>query len=182
MNWKDRQTNDRYVKERNDKNLLSRAYFKLEEIDKKFNFFNNQCEVVVEFGASPGGWTQYLVSKVKHIYAYDILPIKIKSKNLTFIQKSVFDIQSIEKCDILLSDMAPNLSGNQCVDQYAMENLLDKLLFFCNKKITSYVVFKLFQNNMHFLLNHKNLFRNYKFFKPQASRKESDEIYFIGKL
>ncbi len=178
MDWKSRQMNDPYVKARNNKQLLSRAYFKLEEMDEKFHIFS-KSSIVVELGAAPGGWTQYLIPRVKHIYAYDILPINVKADNLTFVRESVFNLESVEKCHILLSDMAPNLSGNNSVDKYAMEGIIDQL-FILGKKTKPGFVWKIFQTNINYITDNKNLFKWLKFCKPNASRKESNEIYAIG--
>lgn len=181
MNWKDRQHNDKFVKKRKENNLISRAYFKIEEIDEKFKIFS-KSSVVVELGASPGGWTQYVSPKVSHIYAYDFLPIKIDAPNLTFFQTPIEKIKEMPKCNILLSDMAPNFIGNSCVDKYAMENLLDCIFQWSNSFKKVLFVIKVFQFNIEYILEKKLLFSFYKFFKPKPSRAESQELYLIGRF
>lgn len=180
MDWKDRQKNDKYVKCRNEINVLSRAYFKIAEIDERFRLFNSKSQVIVELGAAPGGWTQYLLPKVKKIYAYDLLPLQIRSEKIEFHQESLFHIDKLPNCHVVLSDIAPNLSGNKCVDKYAMESIIDHIFQILPKKVL--LVCKLFETNIDYFLEKRNRIKSYKFFKPPASRKESTEIYVVARL
>jgi 23S rRNA (uridine2552-2'-O)-methyltransferase len=176
-NWIGRQNKDPFVKERNKNNLLSRAYFKLQEIDEKFNIFKNNHNVL-ELGCAPGGWTQYLITKVNQITAIDLLPLQLNSKKVDFHQVSIEDFSTTKTYHGIVSDLAPNMSGNRTVDRFAMENLLE-IVFNKINLCEKYLICKIFQYNIEFIKTKVKKYDNYFFFKPNSSRKESQEIYFV---
>ena len=169
----------------------SRAVFKLEEILKKIKFkksFNN----VLDIGSAPGGWSQYIIknfptSKVDAVDILDMEPIE----GVFFFKKSIEEIDSIEpinnlkrKFNLVISDIAPNLSGIDAVDS---ENvyILNKLsLKIANDYLDlgGLMVMKTFQNNMLRSLR-KDMelsFNIVQTYKPAASKKQSGEIYLFG--
>ena len=169
----------------------SRAVFKLEEILKKIKFrksFNN----VLDIGSAPGGWSQYIIKNFpkSKVYAVDILDME-PIEGVIFFKESIEEIDSIgpinnlkRKFDLVISDIAPNLSGIDAVDS---ENIyiLNKLsLKIANDYLDlgGLMVMKTFQNNMLKSLR-KDMELSFKIvqtYKPAASKKQSGEIYLYG--
>ena len=169
----------------------SRAVFKLEEILKKIKFktsFNN----VLDIGSAPGGWSQYIIKNFpkSKVYAVDILDME-PIEGVFFFKESIEEIDSIEpinnlkrKFNLVISDIAPNLSGIDAVDS---ENIyiLNKLsLKIANDYLNTdgLMVMKTFQNNMLKSLR-KDMELSFKIvqtYKPAASKKQSGEIYLFG--
>ena len=124
--YKTRKKDPFYIKaKKND--IISRAYYKLEEIDKKHNLFKNDKNIL-DVGCSPGGWTQYILKKnpKNKIVGIDILPTadqiegKIKFYMMDLNQYQLIDeLFTLNKYtfDSIISDIAPNTSGNQFLDQ-----------------------------------------------------------------
>ena len=120
--YKTRKKDTFYIKaKKND--IISRAYYKLEEIDKKHNLFKNDKKIL-DVGCSPGGWTQYILNKnpENKIVGIDILPtVKQIEGKFKFYMMDLNQYQSIDELftlnkytfDSIISDIAPNTSGNQ---------------------------------------------------------------------
>lgn len=140
--WLREHFSDQYVKSAHDKGYRSRAAFKLLEIQKKDNLIQPGM-LVVDLGAAPGGWSQIaaeLVGQRGQVYALDILPMD-PLENVTFIQgdfteaavfKQLRTSLGQQQPDLVISDMAPNTSGIDSVDQpramYLAELALDATL------------------------------------------------------
>jgi 23S rRNA (uridine2552-2'-O)-methyltransferase len=192
--WLNEHVNDPYVKEAQKDGLRSRAAYKLMEVQKKRNFIRNG-HIVVELGAAPGGWTQVVrkwVGDNGALYALDILPMEpMAGVNIIqgdFTEEATLTILSEalqnRKVDVVLSDMAPNLSGIRSADQYkamylaelalefALEHLNDKGRFFI----------KVFQGEGFeaYLKLLRAAFRHVSIEKPDASRQRSREIYLFA--
>ena len=191
--YKTRKKDPFYLKaKKND--LISRAYYKLEEIDKKYNLFKNQKKIL-DVGCSPGGWTQYILKKnpKNKIVGIDLLPIdhRLEGK-LTFCIMDLKDSSAVDKIftksnyifDSIISDIAPNTSGNQFLDQTNSYNLsilsaqliekyLNKGGNFLVKNFQGEDTEKLFK----FIKSH---FLKTLYIKPAASDKKSKEIYILG--
>ena len=124
--YKTRKKDPFYIKaKKND--IISRAYYKLEEIDKKHNLFKNDKKIL-DVGCSPGGWTQYILNKnpKNKIVGIDILPtVKQIEGKFKFYMMDLNQYQLIDELftlnkytfDSIISDIAPNTSGNQFLDQ-----------------------------------------------------------------
>ena len=124
--YKTRKKDPFYIKaKKND--IISRAYYKLEEIDKKHNLFKNDKKIL-DVGCSPGGWTQYILNKhpKNKIVGIDILPtVKQIEGKFKFYMMDLNHYQLIDELftlnkytfDSIISDIAPNTSGNQFIDQ-----------------------------------------------------------------
>ncbi len=191
--YKTRKKDPFYLKaKKND--LISRAYYKLEEIDKKYNLFKNQKKIL-DVGCSPGGWTQYILKKnpKNKIVGIDLLPIDQQLKGeLTFCIMDLKDTSAIDKLftnsnykfDSIISDIAPNTSGNQFLDQtnsydlsilsaQLIEKYLNKGGNFLVKNFQGEDTEKLFK----FIKSH---FLKTLYIKPAASDKKSKEIYILG--
>ena len=137
--WLNRQKRDFYVKKAKKQGYLSRAAYKLVEIDNKFKIIKKSSNVF-EFGASPGGWSQVAIEinpKIQ-ITAIDLLELKINHPQIKFYKEDYlnFNYNKIEKnFDLILSDIAPNTTGHQSTDHLRISmmlfdiiDLLDKLM------------------------------------------------------
>ena len=191
--YKTRKKDPFYLKaKKND--IISRAYFKLEEIDKKYNLFQNQKNIL-DVGCSPGGWTQYILKKntKNKIVGIDLLPIdKQVYGDLKFYKMDLNEYNKIDELftknkytfDSIISDIAPNTSGNQFLDQTNSYNLSMLSAQFVGKYLNeggSFLV-KNFQGEdteklFKFIKSH---FNKTLYIKPAASDKKSKEIYILG--
>lgn len=174
----------------------SRSSFKLIQINQKFKIFNKNKLNILDLGCAPGGWLQVIKKltdyKKSKILGIDKLEIK-KIDGVNFFQKDIFENKTIEeinlffgeKIDILLSDMSPNTSGNKNVDHLKIISLIESVLdvseLFLKKD--GFFVCKIFQGGAQGELMDRisQIFKSIKYFKPQASRKESPETYIVAK-
>lgn len=182
--WIDRQNNDPFVKKRDQNQKISRAYFKLKEINDSFQLIGKNS-TVLDLGAAPGGWSQYCKELKANITAVDILN-DFRVKNIKFIQEDIFNENLLSKLDlnydIVLSDIAPNLSGHRIVDDNKCLSLWKRILeIFILRKGSTFII-KLFKNSCfdEFIQLVRKYKLKYKIYKPKSSRKESNEIYLIG--
>jgi len=125
--WLNEHFNDQYVKDSQKDGYRSRASYKLIELDKKDKLFKPNT-VVVDLGSAPGGWSQVAVEKIGHkgkVIASDILNMDSLA-GVTFIEgdfteqsvlNRILDVLGEAKADLVISDMAPNLSGIADIDQ-----------------------------------------------------------------
>lgn len=191
--WLNRQLNDPYVKEAQERGYRSRAAFKILEINEKFKIFKKGYKVV-DLGSAPGGWSQVVVGLVgeNNVLATDILDMPAIA-GVKFIKKNFLDddaedqiISNMDnkKCDVIMSDMAANTTGDKKTDQLRTSNLIESAIFFAKKVLKENGVFvaKVFQGgtekNLFDIL--KANFKTVKHFKPNSSRKESKEIYVVA--
>ena len=193
--WIKKHVNDPYVKKAQVDGYRSRASYKLLEIVEKDRLIRSGM-TVVDLGSTPGGWSQVSARLVGHegrVHALDILPMD-SIAGVDFIQgdfteENVFEelMTLIEKrpVDLVISDMAPNLSGNKAVDQPAMVYLAELALELAGKVLSSNGVFiaKLFQGQGFdvFVLDVRKLFIEVSIIKPDASRSRSREVYLMAK-
>ena len=152
--------------------------------------------ICLDLGAAPGSWSQYIESKLKQrveIIAIDVLPM-VPLPSVTFLQgdfteedtyKELLNIAKNKDIDLVMSDMAPNISGIKVSDQ-AKSIYLAELAFEVSKdllKNNGNFVCKLFQGEgiEKFVNDVRKVFKEVRLFKPQASRQDSAEIYLIAK-
>ncbi len=193
--WLARNARDKYVKRARQEGVRSRATYKLEEIDRRDRLLQPGM-TVVDLGAAPGGWSQYVKSRVGdtgRVLALDILPMEpivgVDFIEGDFTQQPVLDllIQRLpEKAvDLVISDMAPNMSGMASVDQARVMNLAELALDFADKALRpgGSLLVKTFQgagfNEFHARMRRR--FEKLVSRKPSASRAESKEIYLLGR-
>ena len=183
--WLNRQKRDFFVKKAKQKGYLSRAAFKLIEIENKFKIIK-KSKKVFEFGAAPGGWTQVLFDLNPNIQitALDILDLKFTHPNLKYFKEDFlkFNYKKIENdYDLILSDIAPNTTGHQSTDHlrisnmiFEIINLLDKIL----KKDGNFII-KIWKGSEEksLLIKLNTKFKKVSYFKPKSSRKDSSEIF-----
>ena len=192
-NWIRKQHRDIYVRSSKIHGYRSRSAFKLIEIDKKFRLFLNK-KTLLDLGSSPGGWTQIATKK---IIKGKILSVDLKKMDPITNSKFIlgnFLMQEVkneildyfdEKIDIIISDMAPNTTGNKNLDSLATGELCLEAMNFSKNiiKKNGFFVSKIFMgSNFNEILNiAKELFKEVSIFKPKSSRQESKENYIICK-
>lgn len=170
----------------------SRAAFKLLEINNVFRIFKEGM-YVVDLGCSPGGWSQVALQfigkgKIIGVDIEDIKPLPIEFINTSIEDPSLSDrILNIlgRKVDLILSDMAPNVSGIWSLDHIRQVDLVYKAVDLAEKILRKdgNMVVKVFEGEMFNQLR-EDLTKRFKdviIFKPKASRKESSELYLICK-
>lgn len=192
--WMREHFDDPYVKKAQKDGYRSRAVYKLEELDKKYRLIKPGC-TIVDLGAAPGGWSQYAAYKVGSkgkIFALDILPMDTLP-DVAFIQGD-FREESVlselrqligkEKATLVLSDMAPNMSGMDAIDQPKGMYLAELALELAREVLAkggSYVV-KVFQGEGfdEYIRQCRGSFGKVLIRKPEASRGRSREVYVVG--
>jgi len=192
--WMQEHVSDPWVKKAKAEGYRSRAAFKLIEIDKKDKLLH-KGQVVVELGAAPGSWTQIVARKVLPegcVLALDLLPFE-PIPGVDFIQGDFSDDAMVTELesrlngrsvDLVLSDIAPNLSGIPTVDQGRMMHLAELALDFANQHLRpgGNMLIKLFQGQgfMEYRKAMQELFVTVASRKPEASRDRSAEVYLLG--
>jgi 23S rRNA (uridine2552-2'-O)-methyltransferase len=193
--WIQQHVKDPYVKQSQIDGYRSRASYKLLEIVMKDQLIRSGM-TVVDLGSSPGGWSQVaskLVGPSGRVYSVDILPmdpvVGVEFIQGDFTEDSIFDRLSllIRNCpvDLVISDMAPNLSGNKEIDQPAIIHLSEIALELALKTLHGKGIFisKIFQGQGfdRFVIEARKLFNNVTINKPDASRSKSREVYIVAK-
>ena len=187
--WLNRQKRDFYVKKAKKQGYLSRAAYKLIEIENKFHILTNS-KTILEFGAAPGGWSQVAleINPKIEITAIDILDLKINHPQINFYKDDFlnFDFDKKENYyDLILSDIAPNTTGHQSTDHlriatmlFDIIELLDKVLITDGSFIT-----KIWKGSeeKEIINQLKKKFKFVSYFKPDSSRKDSAEIFIVSR-
>lgn len=192
--WKQRQARDPFVRRAQAEGWRSRAVFKLQEIDDRERLLRRGA-LVVDLGAAPGGWSQLASGKVGAtgvVIAIDLLPMEplagAKCIRGDFTDEavldSVMDALDGRQADLVLSDMAPNMSGNWSVDQPRSVELVLSVLDAARRllKPGGSAVIKVFQGEGFEALvrQARGLFEVVRIRKPAASRSESREMYLVA--
>jgi len=188
---------DFYFKKAKKEQYLARSIYKLEEIDLKYKLLKPNMKVL-DLGYHPGSWTQYALKKVGKkglVIGIDIKPVQQSLLNpidpLILLQMDAFEvtalsqIQANEPFDILISDMAPNTTGNKTVDQFGSLNLVEKVfqilpLFLKNGGT---LVIKVFESHeaQVFLKQELKKFEESHYLRPKSTREQSKEFFVIAK-
>ena len=183
------------MREANRLGLRSRSYFKLEELNRKFSVVKEGMSVL-DLGAAPGGWSQYasrIVGENGRVVAVDLLDMK-PLPNVQFLQLDIAaenatkQIQAVLRnspVDVVVSDMAPNITGIASTDALNFENLQEPMFKICTSvlRFGGNLIFKAFRDSEAVELKQKCLlqFEQCEFFKPKASRSRSSEFYVFAK-
>lgn len=193
--WMREHVNDVYVQRAKAEGYRSRAAFKLLEIAVRDKLLKPGM-VVVDLGATPGGWSQVAASKVGaggRVIALDVLPMEPLG-NVTFLQADFRETQAASALyraldgrgvDLVLSDMSPNISGIALSDQARAMHLAELALEFAAEHLKpggSFLV-KVFQGSgfQEYLREMRSRFVQVVTRKPEASRGRSNELYLLGK-
>jgi 23S rRNA (uridine2552-2'-O)-methyltransferase len=204
--WLNDHVNDTYVKLAQKDGYRARAAYKLQEIDDTLHLFK-PGQTIVDLGSAPGAWSQYVRRKMSHkvglkgeqvtelsgrIIALDMLPME-PIDGVVFIQGDIGDdtvlAQLTEQmqgqlADLVISDMAPNLSGISSADAARIENLVELALDFAQNhmKPEGALVAKVFHGGSYDALyaRFRDIFKTVKRIKPKASRDRSSETFLVG--
>lgn len=205
--WINDHVNDPYVKQAKLEGYRARAAYKLKEIDEAFQLIK-PGQLVVDLGSTPGAWSQYVRRKMSPktatrggaavgelegtIIALDILPME-PVEGVCFLLGDFREPQVLQRlademggrqADVVVSDMAPNLSGIASADAARIENLVELALDFAQKhmKPQGALVAKVFHGGAYNQLvrRFKEIFLVVKPFKPKASRDKSSETFLLG--
>jgi len=193
--WKVRQERDPFVQRARREGWRSRAVFKLEEIERK-NRFLKPGMVCVDLGAAPGGWSQYVSATLDsnvRIVAVDLLPMDSLA-GVEFVQGDFSEEETLQemrrvlgdrRADLVMSDMAPNISGTRSVDQPKSMYLAELALEVCRDVLAEGgdFVSKLFQGEGTdaFIAEARRQFVRVRLMKPEASRAGSRELYLVAR-
>ena len=193
--WRDRQERDPYVQMARRDGWRSRAVYKLEQIDQKERLLRPDM-TCIDLGSAPGSWSQYVTEKLKgraRIIALDLLPMDALP-SVEFIQGDFREDAILKllqaslgekKADLVMSDMAPNISGNKAVDQPRSMYLVEIALDLATQVLKSRgdFVCKLFQGagSEELIAAARQQFELVKVVKPKASRPGSREVYLVAR-
>jgi 23S rRNA (uridine2552-2'-O)-methyltransferase len=185
---------DRFVQRAQSEGWRSRAVFKLEEIDRREKLLK-PGQVCLDLGAAPGAWSQYAVRRVGRkgrVIATDILPMP-ELAGVEFVPGDFREAEIFERLlgllperqvDVVLSDMAPNLSGVDVIDQPRSMHLAELALDMAQRvlKPGGDALIKVFQGSgfQELVQGARGGFGRVKLVKPQASRSRSPEIYLLA--
>ena len=192
--WLKEHFDDKFVQKAQKQGLRSRAGFKIEEIQQKDGLIKPSM-TVVDLGAAPGGWSQYVTKVVGEdglVIACDILPMDPLA-GVSFLQGDFREENVLNELlnkiggknvDIVMSDMAPNMSGNDAIDQAKSMYLGELALDMCHqvlKKDGSFVI-KVFMGEGFelFMKELQKAFKKVKTRKPESSRARSREVYLVA--
>ena len=193
--WLREHVNDTFVQRAKAEGYRSRAAFKLMEIDERDHLIR-PGEVVVDLGATPGGWSQVVAKRQKgngRVIALDLLELEplhgVEFIRGDFREESVLQILETmlagAKVGLVLSDMAPNMSGVAVSDQARVMHLAELGLEFSQNwlKPDGAFLVKVFQGSDYetFLKLMRETFKTVVVRKPDASRDRSSEIYLLGR-
>jgi len=193
--WLDEHFSDEFVQRAQREGYRSRAVYKLMELQERDRVLK-PGQRVVDLGAAPGGWTQYaaqLVGAKGHVYALDLLPMD-HFAHTTVIQGDFTSDEVLERLnealagepvDVVLSDMAPNMSGVESVDIPRSMYLAELALAFCDEMLKpgGDFVTKLFQGEGfdEYVREVRTKFDKVVVRKPKASRPRSREVYLVAR-
>jgi 23S rRNA (uridine2552-2'-O)-methyltransferase len=193
--WLKAHFDDEFVKRAQRDGYRSRAVYKLEEIQQRDRIFR-PGSVVVDLGAAPGGWSQYAAQQLGsrgRIFALDILPME-ELPGVEFIEGDFREDEALDSLkkrlggvavDLVMSDMAPNISGVDAVDQPRSMYLAELAADFAAQVLGKGgdLLFKAFQGEGfdEFLRDLRGQYRKVLIRKPRASRPRSREVYVLGK-
>ena len=192
-NWINKQKRDIYVRQSHVDGYRARSAYKLIEIDEKFKIFKNGISVI-DLGASPGSWSQYIARTVK---SGRLVSIDLKNmeaiENIIQIKGDFTDLESQEKIkglfkskvDVVVSDMAVNTTGIKDIDAIYTGELAMEAMNFSKEMLVKdgRFVSKIFLGSSfnEIVALGKKIFKEVKVFKPKSSRKESKESFIICK-
>ncbi len=192
-NWVNKQRRDTYVRQSKVDGYRARSAYKLKEIDEKFKIFKGGMSVV-DIGAAPGSWSQYVAKVVK---SGKIISIDLKEmeniENTLQIQGdfTLVDTQNQikeylkKKPDVVMSDMAVNTTGIKNIDSIQTGELCKEAMVFSKDVVSEkgFFISKIFMGSTfnEIVALGKKLFKEVKVFKPKSSRKDSKESFIICK-
>ena len=191
--WINRQHRDIYVKKSKQEGFRSRAVYKLQEINDKYKILKHGLSVI-DLGAAPGGWSQFVIKKYKNCKLLSIDLKEIEPIGNSFQIIGDFNQESSkekiinyfkEKIDLVMSDMAVNTTGNKNLDAIVTGELCLEALRFAKDQLkpNGSFISKIFMGSTfnEIVGEAKLTFRETNIYKPPSSRKESKESFIICK-
>ena len=192
-NWINKQRRDTYVRQSKVDGYRARSAYKLIEINEKFKIFKGGMRVL-DIGAAPGSWSQYVSKTVKNgkIISVDLKKME-KIKNTIQIkgdfttQETQDDIKNhfSKEFDVVMSDMAVNTTGIKNIDSIQTGELCKEAMIFSKDVISNngFFISKIFMGSTfnEIVALGKKIFKGVKVFKPKSSRKDSKESFIICK-
>ena len=193
-NWINKQRRDTYVRQSKVDGYRARSAYKLIEIDEKFKIFKGGMNVI-DIGAAPGSWSQYVSKVVKNgkIISIDLKNME-KIKNTIQIRGDFTheDVQNLikkylnNKSDVVMSDMAVNTTGIKNIDAIQTGELCKEAMIFSKEVISEkgFFISKIFMGSTfnEIVALGKKIFKEVKVFKPKSSRKDSKESFIICRI
>ena len=192
-NWVNKQRRDTYVRQSKVDGYRARSAYKIKEIDEKFKIFKGGMSVV-DIGAAPGSWSQYVTKVVKN---GRIISIDLKEmENIENTLQIRGDFTSVDiqnqiktylkkKPDVVMSDMAVNTTGIKNIDSIQTGELCKEAMVFSKDVISEkgFFISKIFMGSTfnEIVALGKKFFKEVKVFKPKSSRKDSKESFIICK-
>ena len=190
-NWVRRHSEDTFVKRSKQDKYRSRAAYKLKAIDEKYNFLKKVISVA-DLGCAPGSWLQVLkeFKNINFIVGIDLLNVE-PLDGVYIAKQDIKDYDSYtqlfekkdSRLDLVLSDIAPNITGISDVDQSNFSDIATDILRFCRFKLkpNGILVMKYFLGSSFemTLKTLNNYFSKTNVFKPASSKKKSNEVYLI---
>lgn len=191
--WLQRQRKDYFVRQAQEGGHISRAHYKLEQIDQRYRIIR-PSQRVLELGAAPGGWTHYLENKLRGGLLIAIDPLPITSGQDTHVIEGMAGEEAVDQeiaeildgaqLDLVLSDMAPKISGIRTVDQARAMDLADICLDYCQRWLRrgGALTIKSFQGEGldAWVATLRKSFAKVNVTKPKASRSESREVFVVA--
>ncbi len=179
--WLQRQLNDPLVKQAKADGWRSRAAYKLLDMDEKFRFLKAGMKVL-DLGAAPGGWTQVALKKGCKVTAIDLLEID-HIPGAKIIRGDFTETEIEGPFDLVMSDMAPNTMGDRSVDHIRVMALVEEAYYYAMDNLNEggHFISKIFQGNesKKMFEDMRTKFKTVKYYKPDSSRKDSKEIFFV---
>ncbi len=195
--WLNERKKEEYHLKALEEGYRSRASFKLIQLDERFGFLQTNSKVL-DLGAAPGGWLQVVAERIGEeglVLGVDLQ--EIEDFGMPGIETLIGDITEEEtiqeiysffqgKVDVILSDMAPNVSGDWDLDHIRQIHLSRIVLVVADEILKSdgWVIIKTFQGSEHnqYIKEVKDMFEEVKIVKPKASRKKSAEVYVVAHI
>lgn len=191
--WLSRQRRDPFARRAAREGQVSRAHFKLEQLDRRFRLLRRGL-AVLELGAAPGGWTRYLEERLGGglLVACDPRPVSAGADTIVIdaaygepeTDRRLEALLGDDLVDLVVSDMAPNMSGNRATDQARAMHLADLALDAAGRwlKPRGAMVVKLFQGEGMdgWMSEARRQFESVRLVKPEASRAGSREVYAVA--
>ena len=190
-NWVNKQRRDTYVRQSKIDGYRARSAYKLMEINEKFKIFKGGISVI-DIGAAPGSWSQYVAKTVKsgRLISIDLKPMKPIDNNIQiqgdFMELTIQnEIKKYigNKADVVMSDMAVNTTGIKNIDSIQTGELCKEAMVFAKDMIkeNGYFISKIFMGGTfnEIVAEGKKFFKEVRVFKPKSSRKDSKESFII---
>ena len=186
--WVNRQKKDIFVNKAKIKGYLSRAVFKIIEIENKYKLIKN-AKSILELGSAPGSWSQAIIefSSNVNVCGFDILEMKYNHPNFIFYREDFlrYDYKKLPyKFDLILSDIAPNTTGHRSTDHLRISSMIEDIIYSLDEiaNLESSFVFKIWKGEEETLIINKlkKKFKKVSYFKPKSSRSESSEIFIVA--